>query len=314
MINKILFTGDIARPLSQKGNIEFFYYLLRRILFEVTNIRSELLSEPMEHLTLADWQKTQCDGPYADKDAIETFDLSDSLVIGFEMSLRQSSYLKANDIPFVNFQIAPIRFLSDLAFSIDTSFEIDEACLVTDDEICSAVDYVRACCSKKKPIDVPSNSLLAIGQWTRDRSLIKADGSGFHKISDFKNQIDKHSNGFNLLYKEHPYWPSFYTFCDLYSQAINASEMNIYQLLCNSNVKSVIGISSSVLSEATYFEKTVVRLIPAADTGFMVSGADFLSYEFWCHLLLGDLFYRHAKGERNFVRKSIGCSWGYDFC
>lgn len=317
MIKNILFTGDVARPLSQKGNIEFFFYLLRRVLFDVTHIQPEVLSDPSEHLTLDSWKKNQVDGPYEVSEVIEDLDLSESLVIGFELSFRQIQHLKRNKICFVNFEIAPIRFLSDLALALDTSFNVDERFLISEKEIYDETDYVRACLikSKMKPFDVHADSKLIVGQWTNDRSLIKPDGSGFYELKDFKSTIDERCRGFHIAYKEHPYWPNFYSFCDLYRSAIDVSDANIYQLLCNPNIKEVIGISSSVLSEAVYFQKSVVRLASSPDTnsGHMISAADFLSFDFWNHLLFGAPFSRKAQRERNFLRKSIGSWWGYPF-
>ena len=54
------------------------------------------------------------------KSGLESLDTEGALVVGFEMSNRDSEYLTAQSVSWINFAIHPLRFLDDLYFDVVT--------------------------------------------------------------------------------------------------------------------------------------------------------------------------------------------------
>jgi len=309
-LERIVFTGDFDRPNPQAQNINFFYNLLK-LQLNMCGVPLEVIDRPKRYLNLSEWLERESGEVWYGGD---DFNRS-TLVIGFEMSRAHVRSLKARDIPFIAFDISPIRFMNDLCIRIsDCSPDINldmkfELGLI---QIEFAANLMKAAKAYDTGIAANPGSVLVIGQTPHDRTVIY--GGRFHSISEYVEDTLQLADGKRIYYKPHPYHNNSTDMCRMLS-AQNCEQINIYKLLSQNEFTDVIGLSSSVLSEAVFFDKKVHRFLPEAKNLMTVSARDFMSVSLWQSMLA-----EFISGDDDFcleyhpgmLRVALKTYWGYD--
>jgi hypothetical protein len=182
------------------------------------------------------------------------------------MSPTDRKYLDSIDVPWIDFEIHPIRFLDDLYFNVESSCHINlsSACIPTE-YVEIGAEVLRSKYAGAHAREGSERKLLIIGQTPVDKSIF-FDGE-FKSLISYLDVLDEIVDGFERVeYKPHPYAfdPKVgEIICSRYSAKI-CEEKNIYKLFCEGQVSAVAAISSSVLHEAPYFEVKAFALEPRA--------------------------------------------------
>jgi hypothetical protein len=170
-------------------------------------------------------------------------------------------------IPFIDFNVHPIRFLPDVFFAVQTNsaaiFDAMKPFHLPSDTYYTWADLLAATAVKLPPPEVPAGAVLLIGQTNVDRSLIvNGELRNLASYSEQLPQVVGRSGA--VLFKPHPYNRTAFGLFEsgLPYDAIHWASANVYTLMANPEVRRIIGISSSVLAEARYFDKEATALTP----------------------------------------------------
>ena len=238
-----------------------------------------------------------------------------------EIYFEEKEKLKSNK-KVLNFSIHPLRFADDIFFNIETNNDEIRKKLknyeVNYNKFYYHADLVKATYLKNvKKEKYKSNSLIIVGQTEKDKVLF--DGNKHLSLLDFKEELINISKRYdNVYFKPHPYAKnSKYIFKELKKELKNVNIVydNIYHLLSSENIKSVVGLNSSVLYEAEYFKKEVNFLYKPyfnfnnKDIGI---DSDYFNTSFWSDIL--DIKDENVtlKYSPNRLRKLINDFWGYN--
>lgn len=191
----------------------------------------------------------------------------DTLVIGYEMTPALKKVLADAGCDHVDIRVSPLRFGADLYIGLSTNSPaiyrrivplamqehevVAEACLMA-----AQVRYRRRYTPEAPRWD---GALVWVGQTAQDASLIGDDGR-FLRAADAAPAIREAAQGRRLVYKAHPYAGPFgreehAQLVRITGQDIAQCELDAYELLAMDDELSLIGISSSLLQEASYFGK-----------------------------------------------------------
>jgi hypothetical protein len=211
---------------------------------------------------------------------------SDAFVIGFELPYCLRRGLADLGIPYINLVIYPIRFHSDLMFGFSTNSlhleavfreeRVPEAAF-----LCSAAQQRARYAPNIYDAQIQGRVLMLIGQYALDKALISRQG-GFHSLMDFAKQIAELASGYDqTIFCPHPLRESPHE-SEALRQAVPSlilrpssffPELNIYALLSHPGVAAFAGLNSSVLFEASYFEKKSTAFIEyETDFGDIANG------------------------------------------
>lgn len=301
----IIVTGDTQRPSPQFHNILWLYNLIKFQIERITKCPPVLINETRV-LPYSEWIKT--------KDCPELINLN-AVYIGFELS----DNLKASGVKYLDVRIHPIRFMDDLVIGVESNFcDVRKFSVNLSDVIFSA-SLVSAATSHLPGVRTEKNTALLVGQTRGDRSVIFKQKE--YSLDDFGPALVDKLESFDLvLYKPHPYgnvYPEFLSMLD----HVDIVSTNIYKLLSDQNIKSVFGLSSSVLCEARFFGKDSQEMLPNWwDNLTPISSKDFLSFGFWLHVLSGfdcygdfnDSINIEVPYSHSMLRRSCRSFWGYD--
>lgn len=294
---RIVVTGDFLRPIdiaapskagsnfrpSQTENIEWFHRLIRRRLVEASGLPVDSIAWNLGIDTPAIYEVLRIDQDIYGW--VEAFSFreqpsallalldaafGDSIVISFEMATSIKTALTTLDIPWIDLNIHPVRFLPDVFFAVQTNhpgiFERLAAHHMPEANCYDWADILAASARKlpaaRNNTPFPCKTLL-VGQTDIDRSLI-VDGR-LCNLATFENRLLAIlPPGGSVLYKEHPYARSDFGLfeCGLSFNSIIWTKANAYALLADPSLAHVVGISSSILLEARYFGKTATALAP----------------------------------------------------
>lgn len=237
---------------------------------------------------------------------------------------------------FLDIRISPLRFASDLYIAIQTNdphleqriknFEIKyeeiqlEASLVK-----ASVRHLR----RYSPHNYEYNdSIIFLGQTPDDASLISCENNRFISLEDFSQKIESILNSeFNkncrLLYKPHPSAPPDHLEKEIMllrrntGKDVQLCRENIYILLGSDDKCKFMGISSSALQEATFFDKeSYILYKPICDLReyTQIRFNDFISPYFWKHVLYSPKKLKLNKYPYNYpsmLRHLHNVWWGY---
>jgi hypothetical protein len=245
----------------------------------------------------------------------DDYDQTD-LVIGFELSKAHEHSLCLRGIPFINFDIDPIRFMPDLCIRVlshSDHFIFPERWSLDRSEIQFEANCVKASRYFQNGVHFSDGAVLIVGQTRNDRSVIH-DGR-YQWIGDYCESIRQIYEGRDLYYKEHPYNKDTEEVCELLN-AHDVSQFNIYRLLGTDQLSCVVGLSSSVLHEAKYFGKMTHAFLPLHKGVITVSAMNFLSIYFWSQVLsqvtlCNDDYYK-VNYRDGMLRIGLGTYWSYD--
>lgn len=247
------------------------------------------------------------------------------------------------DIDFIDFAFSPLRFSRDLYIAIRTSnhnfykrlskLSIPEEEIKLEASILAA--NIRMHQAHLKEINnfhfqTLENSLIFIGQSPNDASLISPNGC-YLRISDFTEKLQKLGVGKNIIYKPHPYAGDFSVkekevLEGIFHKNIEYCHQNAYQLLSSHENFELVGISSGLLQESSWFGKKAHMLsqpfIPLTQSDKPKSN-EYLQIHF--HQMISPGFWHSFLDPRrplprinnlpfltnNLARETIGLWWDY---
>jgi hypothetical protein len=200
---------------------------------------------------------------------------SDALVIGFELAPYYKKVFSKCGITYIDLVIHPVRFFSDIFYGFSTNNPIVDKFLQKKslpDRLfyhAAAVQQARYAPNIVSHPLPTENILFVVGQTPQDKVLISPQRS-FHSLLDFTEQVDALSREHELtVFKPHPYGTdeniiSYFAGKDdciaLPSPAF--PDLNTYIYLSHPGITTFVGLNSSVLVEARYFEKLAINLLP----------------------------------------------------
>jgi hypothetical protein len=329
VIDRIVVTDDIFRattafPPDTRPNIVWLHNLMQANLAGLTEIRPATW--------FANYWKTIGVPPSNDNWARYYFtlptetlikkirkELTGSLVIAFELSYLLQSALDANDIPWVDLGVSPIRFLEDLAIYFRFSRHFDVAPMaeffVTETDIQRGVNHVREFYKDVDPVWQGSVIFFAQTDW--DMSLIGE--RGFYPVWGVVPKLVQLAAGRPLLVKPHPFMPNNVIIRLLQDRAgAKLVEANTYAMLAKGEGCTFATISSSVGHEAMAFGNNAVMFNEKMATWIGGRKASLFCYRdrrFWSQLLSQVLGVRPVTEESvgvqvNYLRNQIN---GYSF-
>ncbi len=286
---RILITGDFFRykpddlpgkPTFAEANICWLYDLLGPIIRRASGKKVDSFLNRFEakerHTavelvhTYTDWVSTYHRGmvTVGEAEAISQYIPADvTLVVGFELSPFQQALFNAINLDWISLAVSPVRFCRDYFIEFKTNRSdllapTLQEYAVSDKQIKDYADYCQARYRRFSKFELAPDSLLFCGQVVNDASLIIGDQmalvQNYHdKIENLAQQFDR------LYYKKHPYAENLDSTLELIGRIPNSYLINadVYELMSRHEITTVAALSSSVLTEADYFDKISVRLL-----------------------------------------------------
>lgn len=255
------------------------------------------------------------------------------ILIGYELSAQTRRLLSRAGIIYIDIWLHPIRFLDDILFAFSSnsaairrrlfSFNVPSATFYLYADRIKVMGYKGW---RRDELKIPPSSALFVGQMLNDKSVCR-DGKMLSVLdfqSDFRRLAADHQQ---VYYSRHPYLrkgdEKILSFLKTFPN-VQLTELPAYRLLSSNNIRTVMGVSSSVLTEALYFGKTVKTLfkpvIPLSDVYSEESYAsiyqDFVSPHFWADVL-SSVTPSVSKSRIQFIdtkdklRDMLGFYWNY---
>lgn len=311
MNKKILIIGDEKKG-NQEANIRAVYRIFEPLLSELgfdveiyISENNKLCYENSKWIT--EWCNNKV---FENKSLIKTIQ-SAHCVIGFELIKGQIEFLNQQKVKWINISIAPIRFLNDLCFQIDSNtVDLDKLEKIRNYEI----KYMAGTVMMKYPNHIlDPDSCIIFGQTKYDSSVFYKDK--FKDLLCYKEEISKIISKYKrIYYKPHPFdnigKNNTVEILDFFNAEL--IDNNYYEILSSSNVKGVISINSSVRIEATYFNKEVHTLLPTkSSTDFFFLHNTIFNKSFWLNILDNNTIdIKKINLPNNYFRKTFS-SWSF---
>lgn len=209
------------------------------------------------------------------KDAIEylfNYISKDTLILAFEMPPWLIKACNERGYVFIDIRISPLRFGRDLYIGIScNSKELTErisSFSVLDEELRLEASTLsanvrlhqrRLADERGYNFDSLKDSVVFVGQLPYDASLLDEKGYSLRCI-DFAEQLKKLCNKKRLFYKAHPLALEYAEeerkqLASITGYQVLPCNLNAYQVLGSSDNVELVGISSSMLQEAEWFNK-----------------------------------------------------------
>lgn len=191
---------------------------------------------------------------------------TDVLLLGYEFSRRTRAVLDKFGYTYIDLWLHPIRFLDDILFGFKSNnkamfeamagFNYSDAYfpLYADRYKVSTYKGYRRRIEELKKTD--ENSALLVGQTMQDKAVL--ENGRFLNLLDFKKEIKSLAATHTTLYfSRHPYEKGDGEIMEFLKTIKNVKVTTepAYLFLASDKVKTVAGISSSVVLEAKYFGK-----------------------------------------------------------
>lgn len=318
MRTRVLFIGDTQRG-EQASNIRNLYLLFAKTI-ENHGVQTEVHVSPANETTgseawLPEWLRSLRGGVSS---YVGSLDFTDAAVVAFELSSADRRYLNEHGVPWIDFSIHPIRFLEDLCFNVEASFDVErEPMEIPDDYIWMRARTMGSRCAHSR-LSAGSRRLLLVGQTPIDKSVF-FDGE-FKTLLSYLSKLDSLSGQFSEIdYRPHPYLTDAATDATIRERYAcgDCNGEDIYAILSSKQYDAVCAISSSLLHEAPYFGLQSLHLEPRAlSFGQPMSYGALLQH---CHLWLADLLQTHVKPRAYHMTppvtgdylRTLYCSWSY---
>ena len=192
--------------------------------------------------------------------------LENRLVIGFELSPYQVALCEALDLPYVSIAVHPVRFLDDYGFMVSSNVagadRLARFAIPRDDILFAARLRAAAVRAAADPGPAPGTAVI-FGQVDVDASLIGARGLiGLHDCADEIAALCAAHH--TVRFKPHPYQAEparQLAFLRRFGD-IRPIGGDPYRLLAAPEVACVAALSSSVLTEAVFFDAPTRALSP----------------------------------------------------
>lgn len=261
---------------------------------------------------------------------------SDTIIIGFELYQQFADLLSSFGCQIIDFAYHPYKLFDDLAFGIYTNnINVYNQILkyqVPKDKFYFYTHYWKTFMEYNRMIndkDLENNSALFVGQTLQDKS-VERDGE-YLNITHFENKIKELKEEYSkVYYLPHPYLSKKRKFIYDYVKKSPYLELitnrSTYSLLASDKIKKVVGISTSVLYEAQYFNKEIEYLYKPlfnVDVNFEKYSYtsildDYFNPKFWADILVpicnvnsNVLDVNYFKNSHNKVRNISDLYWGY---
>lgn len=261
---------------------------------------------------------------------------SDTIIIGFELYNKFSNLLSKFGCTIIDFAYHSYKLFDDLTFGISTNNkDIYNQLLkyqIPKEKFYYYANYWKVFMRQNNMIsdkDLEDNSALFIGQTLVDKSVEK-DGV-FLNVTHFEDKLKELKESYSkIYYLPHPMlgrrrkiiydWVNKSPYIEL------LTNRSTYGLLASDKIKKVVGISTSVLYEAQYFNKEVEYLYKPLfnidtnfeDYSFVSILDDYFNPKFWADILspvcevksdVKDINY--FKNSHNKIRNIQDLYWGY---
>lgn len=353
---RIVITGDIFRPdakakkSSQDANIRWMKGLFEPCLEQASGLPVEIVSVEAiaeditalyaglgMQLSLESWAQIYESLPEDLAQRIAPF-FERSFVVGFELPPSLMVLFQARGVPYIDVVLHPVRYMQDLLLGFASNLSEVEARLghycMSSARPHRATGIMRAFAARFAAPPVPADSVLFIGQTSRDRSMI-SQGRFLRPedyMADLIDRVRARSNHGTVLFKPHPIErnPAVLEALQATDLEIVEPEAPVYTLLPSGLVSSVVSVSSSVGEEARFFGldadyglslSTPVRyredLGQADRRGYLSIYDAFLATDFWRDVLAPALPVTApdglpAEGAPNLLRTTLRSYWGYE--
>ncbi|WP_160079331.1 hypothetical protein [Pseudomonas sp. 8AS] len=198
------------------------------------------------------------------------------LVLSFEMPPWLTDLCVEMGIPFMDIRVSPLRFGRDLYVALRASnpeyyrrisetVVIDEELRLEASQLAANVRMQMVRLEEARRFDFSlGECLVFIGQAPYDASLLSPDGNS-HRCGEFAEHIRELVRGRPLLHKAHPLAGGFAeeeraALAGITGQPVMPCHQNAYQILSAEEDIELLGISSGLLQEAAWFDKTAHTL------------------------------------------------------
>lgn len=198
---------------------------------------------------------------------LKTFLDENTFVFGFEMGLELRQILTDFNINFVNFWYHSWKLFDDAFLMINTNnkeiYDKLQQYRVQNEKFEFYAKYWTYFTKQKGELDylnnLENNSCLFVGQTLRDKSTDK--NGVMLNILHFKSKLEELAKQYSKIYYiPHPlvqYNEEIERYIKDTSYIEKLENVNTYHLLMSEKIKKVVGISSSVLYEAQFFNKNI---------------------------------------------------------
>lgn len=263
------------------------------------------------------------------------FDIN-TIIISFELYSELSDFLSQFGCTIIDFAFHPFKLFDDLTYGVYTNKkEIYDKIInyqIPQKKFYYYANYWKVFMQLNhmvKDKDLYENSAIFIGQTLVDKSVAK-EGK-FLNVTDFEDKLEELSKTYSkIYYLPHPYLGKkrrfIYNWVKKSPYIVLLDNTSTYGLLASDKIKKVIGISTSVLYEAQYFNKEVEYLYKPlfnVDSSFEENSYvsildDYFNPKFWADILSPVCEIKHDVENINYfaplhnkMRNIQNQYWGY---
>lgn len=312
--------------------------------FEITNdngdkfTREEFYRLGNESVVLTDWHTQYKIEKFNAKqlEYLKLFFNKDVIVLGFELYRPLCDLLTSFGCSVIDFAFNSYKLLDDTTFAIYANNKnVYEALMkyqVPQEQFYYYANYWKVFMQTNKMVedkDLEDNCVLFIGQTLKDKAVHK-DGV-YLNVTHFEDKLKElHEHYSKIYYLPHPMlgkrrkmiydWVKKSPYIEL------ITNRSTYGLLASDKVSKVVGISTSVLYEAQYFNKQIEYFYrplfnidaPFEEYSYVSIHDDCWNPKFWAEILapicevnehVKDINY--FKGCSNKLRNVRNTYWGY---
>ena len=356
-MKRIIFTGDFLRN-SEKHNKRYFLWVFKilmpiiknaissdiKILCEIKNDAEEKFSREYFYALAGEKDIKECyhkcNFNKLSQEQIEylkKFLDEDTIIIGSEMYAPLCDLLTSLGCKVFDFAFHSFKLFDDLAFAIYTNdknvYEQMQKYKVPQEKFYYYANYWKVFMEYNNMIPddkLQDNSALFIGQTLTDKSV--ENDEGFLNIEHFENEIKELAKQYSKIYYiPHPYLyknsKEHIKYIKKNPNVVLLNDVSTYSVIASDKIKKVIGISTSMLYEAKYFNKDVQYFLKPLfniDASFEQHSytsifEDYWNPKFWADVLspICDVNFdvedaNYFKGTSNKLRNIRDLYWGYE--
>jgi hypothetical protein len=244
-------------------------------------------------------------------------------VIGFGIPNLIAFTIDRLGLPFLDFEVSPLRFLKELTFDLRTNINALQSCGFLDNNPAAAdaaaVSIIgRAAREVQSTIPRGAGKVGVIfGQTSVDAALIHE--GRIASFDQFESEIQTWSADLDhILFRPHPYAEDTSSFGRIKSilPSTRATLVGSYQLLASQRVDVALALSSGIIDEAPFFGVKAQRLFqpPRRRTDFhyaISAGIESFTLPVVSAIIELRQLPTFVKNTLD-VRAQLGIDWGYD--
>jgi hypothetical protein len=342
---KLILTGDIFRAnqdlsFNQAQNVRWFSSIFKPILKEL-NYKVDVLDtnnykEFFEHLygiiykyksdsVIDIWASIYDNLKLEEEIRLLFLQIECDLIFIFEGSRSLLRLFEKSNVKYFNFRVHPLRFGTDLIFSIQTNDTLARERLsnfeVDDNFIQNEVNQLRERMGGGAS-QLEEGSFVFLAQTANDSSLVV--NGAIARLASYETEVRQAVGHKKTYHKRHPHdvnQTTITNWCRIFPKSKEFSG-SLYPLIALSKNISFITLSSGAAYEAELLGHTVIRLIDinhSCTTGSMpitFTNSSHIAYafwyaDFWDYVLSGRSSWDISRGNHvpNRLRSAIGVEW-----